>query len=349
MTHKPLRPILLLVFILAVALPVSLKATPASPLTAFAQAAQTSSPPATQAPSATVTRTPFQPMAPTPTPTMTFTPTATPTRPPATATPTPLPNVADSVPDQISILLLGSDERPGGGFRTDVMVLLIVNTRDGTASAISFPRDLWVFIPGWGNERLNTAMYHGFETMAATFEMNFGIRPQYYMMTNFSGFIGIIDALEGIDVKVREPLDDKCDLPIADKDGICHIEVATVPMDGTTALWYVRSRYSTSDFDRLRRSQEVLYAILTRMVSLQAVSHAPRLYKEFKDSVQTDLDLQTIIDLLPVAPKLAKFTAVKRFTLSPYEAIPIVMPGGAQVLLPNYPAIHAIVQQAVSR
>lgn len=349
MTKNAFIPAILLISILAFALPVHQKSAPVSHAAAIAQSTQTATPPATQTASPTVTRTPFQPEAPTATPTLTFTPTATPTRPPATATPTPPPRVAESVPDQVTILLLGSDERPGGGFRTDVMVLLIVNTRKGTASAISFPRDLWVFIPGWGNERLNTAMYHGFETMAATFEMNFGIRPQYYMMTNFSGFTGIIDALEGIDVKVREPLDDKCDLPIADKDGICHIEAATVPMDGTTALWYVRSRYSTSDFDRLRRSQEVLYAILTRMVSLQAISHAPRLYKQFKDSVQTDLDLQTIIDMLPVAPKLAKFTAVKRFTLSPYEAIPIVMPGGAQVLLPNYPAIQAIVQQAVSR
>lgn len=349
MPKKVLLPALILISLLVVVLPVSVKGSDVPQALAFAQSSQTATVPATPTASATVTRTPFQPLAPTATPTLTFTPTATPTRPPATATPTPLPNVADSVPDQVTILLLGSDERPGGGYRTDVMVLLIVNTRKGTASAISFPRDLWVFIPGWGNERLNTAMYHGFETMAATFEMNFGIRPQYYMMTNFSGFIGIIDTLEGIDVKVREPLEDKCDLPIADKNGVCHIEAATVPMDGTTALWYVRSRYSTSDFDRLRRSQEVLYAILTRMVSLEAVSHAPRLYKKFNESVQSNLDLQTIIDMLPVAPKLAKFTAVKRFTLSPYEAIPIVMEGGAQVLLPNYPAIQSIVQQAVSR
>jgi anionic cell wall polymer biosynthesis LytR-Cps2A-Psr (LCP) family protein len=166
-------------------------------------------------------------------------------------------------------------------------------------------------------------------------------------MTNFSGFTGIIDALGGIDVKVKTELSDKCDLPIADGNGVCHIEVATVPMDGQTALWYVRSRYSTSDFDRQRRAQEVLQAILTRLLSLIAVVKGPQLYKKFQDSVETNLELGKVLELLGVAPWLAKKGHISRYALSPSEAVPMVMWGGAQVLMPNYPAIQAIVQKAL--
>ncbi len=211
---------------------------------------------------------------------------------------------------------------------------------------MSFPRDLWVNVPGWGYERLNTAMYHGFETMAATLESNFGVRPDYYVMTNFSGFTGIIDELGGIDVKVQQELHDKCDLPIADGHGICNIEKATVPMDGQTALWYVRSRYSTSDFDRQRRAQEVLAAILTRLLSLNAVMRGPQLYKKFRESVDTNLDGDTIFELLGAAPWLGKKGHIRRYTLTPAEAVPVIL-GGAWVLLPNYPAIQGIVQQAL--
>lgn len=327
----------MILVLLACQLPVSLKAT-SEPIAAVNWVV-------TANPRATVTRTPFQPIPPTVTPTVTATPTITPT--PIPPTPTKKPKIRP--PDeQMSILILGSDERPGGGYRTDVIALLIINP-NGTASVISFPRDLWVMIPGWGYERINTAMQHGFETMAATMQANFGIRPQAYMMTNFSGFIGIIDALDGIDVKVAEPLEDKCDLPIADGKGVCHIEKATVPMDGETALWYVRSRYSTSDFDRQRRAQEVLQAILRRLLSLDAVSRAPQLYTEMIGSVETDLGLETIVRLLTLAPSLAEKGNVRRYALDPTEAIPYVMAGGAQVLLPNYPAIQAKIQEALSQ
>lgn len=313
---------------------------------------------ATVPPDATPTPTPFRPVPPTPTPvpTNTPTPTMTPTlqiRIPESTMPQsnyqvqpggPLP---DSV---VNILLMGSDARPGGGFRTDVIVLVSINRNNGTVSMVSFPRDLYVTIPGWMTNRINTAQAAGgFATMAYTFEYNFGVRPTYYVMTNMQGFVSIINSLNGVNVKVRQSLSDKCDLSWADAHGYCSIEApATMPMDGHTALWYVRSRYSSSDFDRLRRAQDVLYGLFNKLMTLDGISRAPEIYEIYKNNVETNLTLDTILPLVPVAQQVLQDPSrIRRFTISPSEAYPYITPDGAMVLWPNLDAIKSIIYQAV--
>jgi LCP family protein required for cell wall assembly len=198
--------------------------------------------------------------------------------------------------------------------------------------------------------RLNVAMQvGGFQTMADTFQSNFGVRPSYYVMTNFSGFMGIIDSMGGIDVKVEKSLYDTCDLPWANGAGMCGIDApATVSMNGADALWYVRSRYSSSDFDRLRRAQEVLRAIFVRLMSIDAISRAPEIYAIYQNNVQTNLTLDQILPLIPLAQGVMQDTGLmRRYAISPAQAIPYITPEGAMVLWPNLPAIQAIVYQAV--
>ena len=103
---------------------------------------------------------------------------------------------------QINILLLGSDQRRGsGGFRTDVVLLVTINPADNSINITSFPRDLYVNIPGYSQNRINTAHARGgFETMANTFEYNFGVRPDYYALINFWSFVDVVNSLGGIDV-----------------------------------------------------------------------------------------------------------------------------------------------------
>ncbi len=313
---------------------------------------------------ATATPTPFMPVAPTQTPT----PTATPV-PTATPTLTPTPTLAINVPegDQsgqfhnseggplpdevVNILVLGSDARPGGGYRTDVIMLVSINRNSRAVSVVSFPRDLYVNIYGWQTNRINTAMQvGGFPTMAATFKANFGVTPNYYVLTNFNGFKGIIDSMGGINVKVEKSLRDHCDLSWADGAGFCEIKApATVPMSGTDALWYVRSRYSSSDFDRQRRAQEVLRAIFVRLMNLDIVPRLPEIFDIYSKNVETNLTLDQILPLIPVAQDLVKDPKqVNRYALTPREAIPFVTAEGAMVLWPNLPAIRAIVHEAVS-
>lgn len=302
-------------------------------------------------PNATATPTPFQPFGPTATsePTMPVTP--LPTEPGSEEipdVPTPI-RVDQTLPQgQLNLMVLGSDFRPESGFRTDVTMLVSINPQKGTVSVVSFPRDLYVTIPGWGENRINTAFPHGgFSMMQDTMQYNFGVRPTHYVLTNFQGFIGIIDSLGGINVNVGSYLSDSCDLPQA-VNGYCTVNPGTNWMDGGTALWYVRSRHTSNDFDRGRRQQEVLYALFAKMMSLDAVSRLPELYDAYQRSVETNLSISDIAPLMPVASQvLSDSSRIRRFAIGPAETANFITSGGAMVLLPNYEAIQAIINQAV--
>lgn len=302
-------------------------------------------------PNATATRTPFLPVPPTP-----ILPAAqglivTPTPPgaaPSTATPTAWQAGIETPPEQVSILVLGSDLRPGGGYRTDVIQLVIIRPDAGSANVVSFPRDLYLYIPGVGPERINTAFgIGGFELMQSTFSYNFGLKPDHYVMTDFNGFINIIDTLGGIDVEVEKELRDKCDLPTG-VNGYCTVSPGINSMDGATALWYVRSRYSTSDFDRGRRSQEVMGGVARKLLSLQVLTKAPELFNILRDNVQTDMTPGEILALVPVLPGLAEPDHVRRYTIGPSQGTPYILPEtGYWVFLPDLVAIQNILQQAM--
>lgn len=309
--------------------------------------------PQTPSPNSTATATPFQPVGPTATSAYSATPEASSTRVAtddelSNGLPTPV-RIDQPLPkESLNLLLLGSDYRPNGGYRTDVIMLVSINPKKGTVSIVSFPRDLYVYIPGWMTQRINTAQPHGgFSMMADTFEYNFGVRPDYYVMTNFQGFIGIINSLGGIQVNVGTYLSDSCDLPQS-VGGYCTVSPGATQMDGATALWYVRSRHSSSDFDRTRRAQEVIYAVFAKMMSLDAVSRLPELYTMYNSSVETNLGLEQIAPLVPMASQiLSDSNRVRRFAIGPGEVIPTIAEGGAAVLIPNYDAIQVILQDAL--
>jgi LCP family protein required for cell wall assembly len=301
-------------------------------------------------PNAAATLTPFQPIA----PTSTQGPTATPL---ATSTPTiqPTPTLATAVrlnlprpSGQVNILILGSDYRSNQGYRTDVVMVLSLNPEKGTATLTSFPRDLYVSIPGVGMSRINSAQpYGGFTLLAATMKENFDVPIDYYIMTTFNGFKSIIDTLGGITVYAASDLYDTCDLPQA-IDKYCSVLSGANTMDGATALWYVRSRHTGSDFDRTRRAQEVMAAIFQKTMSLDAVNRGTELYNLFINSVETNLNVATVLRLLPLGSNiLADPSIVKRYTIGPSNVSNYTVPdNGAMVLLPDPISIGEIIRQA---
>jgi LCP family protein required for cell wall assembly len=292
-------------------------------------------------PNAAATLTPFQPVM----PTVQITPTVTPT----SAQPTAQPGLPTSK-NQMNILLLGSDWRPNGGSRTDVILLVSLNPDTGFVSVVSFPRDLWVNIPGMGQERINTAEeFGGFALTQATFQNNFGLRVDRYIETNFNGFKAIVDTLGGIDIVASTSLYDRCDLPWKDGSGYCYVGAGQSHLDGATALWYVRSRYSTSDFDRTRRAQEVIVGIFQKLMSLNAITRAPELYSLFSSDIETNLSLNDLTNYLSLASTImADQSKIHRYAVGSDLATGYITPAGADVLLPNYAGIDALLQKALS-
>ena len=299
----------------------------------------------TKDPNGAATPTPFMPIF----VEATETPQSTPTNLPEPTQIPPTPTNTETPINQVNILILGSDYREGRGYRTDVFMLLSLYPDSNSASIISFPRDLYVFIPGVGNQRINVAQpYGGFELSNATLQENFGVSADHYIMTNFNGFKSIIDSLGGINVEVGNYLSDQCNLSQADSAGYCTVYPGTIYMNGETALWYVRSRYSTSDLDRTRRAQEVIVAIFSRLMSLDAISRIPELFSAYSYAVETDLSIEDIVPLAPLASSLLSDPSkIRRYAIGIDQVTPYVLPdSGANVLLPNYEAIAELIRQS---
>ena len=104
-------------------------------------------------------------------------------------------------------LALGSDARPGEsilGSRSDAIQLVGINTVNGHAVTIGIPRDSWVDIPGFGNDKINAAMVYGGPQLTARTVANLvGITPDYVFVTSFRGVIAMAHAIGGITVRVR--------------------------------------------------------------------------------------------------------------------------------------------------
>jgi len=265
-------------------------------------------------------------------------------------TDTLVPNEGYSKPDgQINVLFLGSDWRADSGYRTDVIMLVSFYTKEEKISIVSFPRDLWVSIPGVGEQRINTAQaYGGFPLTQKTFEYNFGTSVDHYMMTNFSGFLSIIDTLGGIEINAAQNLYDRCDLSYS-HGGYCSIGPGAATLDSEMALWYVRSRYTSNDFYRMDRAREVMMGILRKIVSLDGVTRVGDIYNTLSSSVVTDLSLSDIAPLITLAAKIMNDSSkITMYEIGESQVTPYVMPSsGANVLLPNYDAIWQVLKTAL--
>lgn len=292
------------------------------------------------------TPTPFQPVAEVDAPAVTAQPGSENEQ---DATITPTQKVYKKPEGQVNILLLGSDSRPdGGGFRTDIIVWVSLNPKDGYVSAISFPRDLFVQIPGMGENRINTAFPRGgFDLLADTFEMNFGVRPDQYILVDFNGFKSVINNLGGINVQAAKNLTDSCAKWI-NASGQCSVGPGLVHMDGEVALWYARSRYSTNDIDRARRAQEVIEAIFNRLMSLDVILKVPDLYSAYTDYVNTDIKLGDVLSLLPLANKIYENDDIRNYVIGYDYVYDWVTVQGAQVLVPDKEAIQELIIEALS-
>jgi LCP family protein required for cell wall assembly len=271
----------------------------------------------------------------------------------STAIPTPVPEF-DQGDQVMNIALLGVDTRPyGGSFNTDTMIILSLNREKKTAVLISFPRDLYVYIPMYGMWRLNAAFAEGnalgysgggFHLFQDTMKYNFGLRIDHYALINFSGFKELINNLGGIDVYAASTLSDA-------RDGY---DFYTVPagmfhMDGETALWYVRSRYTSNDIDRTRRQQEVLVGMVQRLLNLNALGNIPGFFVTLAKYVESDLTLDMLTPYLELASQISP-ASVRRFNLrEPDHVHGWWTPEGSNVLLPDYPAILSYLDSALNQ
>ena len=184
-----------------------------------------------------------------------------------------------------NIMLFGEDNhKEGENGRADSMILLSIDKTNGQLKQTSFMRDIYVNIPGYGENKLNASYAFGGAKLACeTIELNFGLKIDDYMIVDFNSFMDIVDSLGGIDLELtyneiayinwqsyrNKQTDDEDELKkdeyeyYTDKDGY---SVALVHLNGRQALWYARDRDSAgSDFDRTQRQRIVISTIFAKL------------------------------------------------------------------------------------
>ncbi|MFE7138608.1 LCP family protein [Streptomyces sp. NPDC057644] len=220
------------------------------------------------------------------------------------------------VMDAQNILLIGSDSRAGdnreygrddgGSQRSDTTILLHLAADRKSATAVSLPRDLMVEIPSCstGDDKKSREQFTQFNTAfelggtactIRTVERMTGIRIDHHMVVDFNGFKDMVDAVDGVEICLKEPIDDK--------DAHLELPAGRQTLNGEEALGYVRARKSLgngSDTERMERQQQFLGALVNKMQSNGVLLNPTRLYPVLDaatKSLTTDPGLDSLRDL----------------------------------------------------
>ncbi|MGY2126983.1 LCP family protein [Blastococcus sp. SYSU DS0617] len=190
--------------------------------------------------------------------------------------PAPATPAQETSEEPVTFLLVGSDSRvsaeegedPSG--RSDAIMLARFSGDREHAQIISIPRDSWVDIPGRGMNKINAAYaFGGPSLLIQTVEQLTQVRIDHYMAIDFDGLIQVTDDLGGVDVVVAETTTNG---PYTFTEGVNHL-------DGEQARWYLGQRYGLpgGDFDRVKRQQQYLQAMFSKLFSSNTFSSPGRL------------------------------------------------------------------------
>lgn len=213
--------------------------------------------------------------------------------------------------NRLDILILGvrgkDDSEDFGKYLTDTILVLSVKTDENRAAIISIPRDLYVRVPRHDRmERINFAYAHGknlngdgLDMAKRVVEEVTGIEIDYVAAVDFSAFKKLIDMVGGIDVYVPREFVETSQWGWEFKvpQGMNH-------MNSETALYYARSRYSTSDFDRARRQQDIIMALGDKLSRKEILANPLKLnavLDSISEGVDTDIDFISMLSMIKYA------------------------------------------------
>lgn len=257
-------------------------------------------------------------------------------------------------PNRLDILILGirgaddPDAANGGPLLTDSIQIFSYDKTSKKSSLISIPRDLWVTVHDQQKDKINAVYEYGYyhssnylRFVEDKFSEITGVYIDQVVVFDFSSFKEIVDALGGIDVTLTVPFSEtqqwgaSFSLPI----GLNHL-------DGQNALYYARSRYSSSDFDRSRRQQQIIFAIKDKLLKLNFISDPLKSFSILnliRSDVKTDIGVWNINELLNLANQV-KFDQIKHTVISMDNLVVESKDNGAYILLPKDGTLAGIKQ-----
>jgi LCP family protein required for cell wall assembly len=247
-------------------------------------------------------------------------------------------------PLRTNILLLGTDDSPERGAvgRTDTIILTTVIPTRPYIGILSIPRDLWVNVPGVGEQRINTAYFYaeagksgaGPQAAMQTIRENFGIPVRYYALIHMYGLVEAVDALGGVDLRLNSPMGGW--------------DAGRYHVNGTQALEFVRERSSSDDFSRMKRTQILMVSLAGRALQPESWARLPNFLFSVLQAVDTNIPIWQIPRLVFALVRVPFFGVDSR-VISREMVIPFQTSAGAQVLAPNWDAINPILLEVFNR
>jgi len=251
--------------------------------------------------------------------------------------------------DRLDILILGirgdGEEEPGAGsYLTDTLMVLSVDKNTGETGLISIPRDLYVKMPYLNKkDKINAAYAYsagskdsGLAGVKTLISQITGIYIDYAVLFDFEAFRGLVDTVGGVDVSLAVPFEEGLQWGSSS----FYLPAGENHLDGEAALYYARSRFSTSDFDRSRRQQEIIFALKEKMVSLGFLTNPRKINSTLdtiKQHIRTDIQLWDINDLIKVASAINKVGAgnINTFVIHSENLVYETKQNGIYILVPN--------------
>lgn len=248
-------------------------------------------------------------------------------------------------PIRTNILFLGADDSPerGSAGRTDTMILATVVPLKPYIGMLSIPRDLWLHVPGVGEQRINTAYFYseanqpgsGADAAMDTIHQNFDVPVRYYVVIHMLGLVSVMDALGGVDIQLDTSMGG---MPA----GRHHL-------NGSQALAFARDRSTSDDFGRMAGAQVLISGIAGKAFKPASWRNLPQFISALSHTVDTNIPYWQIPRLLFALVRAPFFGGVKNQTITREMVTPFVTSGGAQVLLPNWDAIRPMLKEIFGR
>lgn len=206
--------------------------------------------------------------------------------------------------DEYLILMVGVDKAAGEEnnedfTRTDTIMLVKANTKDGTIKLLSIPRDSRVLVRNTYDKVNHAHAFGGIELTLQSLRNFLGLDIDYYVQVNYQALVEIVDAIGGVDYEVPEGVEiKKWTLDV--KPGLNHF-------DGTDTMWYLRTRhiYTNGDIGRVEAQQDFVKAMVDQAVEKSSQMNLMTVISSYIKYVKTNLPMGAIVDLVKSIPNFS--------------------------------------------
>lgn len=262
-------------------------------------------------------------------------------------------------PDRLDVLILGirgeddKDAEEAGALLTDTVIVFSHNQLTKKSSLVSIPRDFYVKI-GSDKNKINTAYEYGLFRKEGVgyvkkiISQIIGVYIDNIVVIDFSSFEKLIDQIGGIDITLARPFKEENQWGY-----VFELPAGENHLDGKTALYYVRSRYSTNDFDRAFRQQQTIMAIKNKLAKLNIISDPIKILSvinTLNQNIETDINIWNIKEIIDLGKEVDTSPSMfKKQVLSIDNLLhQATGPSGEYILLPvgdNFDQIKQLFQE----